>query len=116
MPLHEQYMYMIVRTCLYIVLTELLFNFLGQKLHFSSFPMHEHDMFGLALSYELHDAFGVCVRAEAHVLHRHLHFDGLSVELEFALTVENLPAHRTSHTVARHDDLQYKEKYVRFIY
>lgn len=54
--------------------TEFLLDFLLQELHFLGLAMDQEHVPGLGLADELHDALGVGVGAEGHVLHLHLHF------------------------------------------
>lgn len=53
--------------------TELLLNFLLQELHFLGFPVDQEHIAGLSLADQLHDALGIGVGTEGHVLHLHLH-------------------------------------------
>ena len=94
-------------------LTELRLNLLGEKLHLGGFTVHEHDMLGLALTNQLHDSFGVGMRTERHVLHRHLNFHLLLVELQLPLSVQNLPANCAGYTIPWHDNLQQQNRIYR---
>ena len=48
-------------------------NLFLEKLHFAGFAVNEHDVFRFAVLNELHDAFGVGVRREGHVLDAQFH-------------------------------------------
>lgn len=50
-------------------LTELLFNLALEKLHFHRLPMYQQHVSRLCHTNELHDAFGICMGTEGHVLH-----------------------------------------------
>lgn len=53
--------------------TEFLLDFLLEEFHFLGLPVHQEHIPGLGLPDQLHDALGVGVGAEGHVLHLHLH-------------------------------------------
>lgn len=54
-------------------LTELLLDLALQELHLGRLPVHQQHVAGLGHADQLHDAFGVGVGAEGHVLHLQLH-------------------------------------------
>lgn len=56
------------------VLTKFLFDLDLKKVHLLCLTMHKHDVGGLALPDQLHDAFSVSMSTEGHVLNRHLDF------------------------------------------
>lgn len=55
------------------VLTELLLDLPLEELHLHRLSVHQQHVARLGHADELHDAFGVCVRTEGHVLDLQLH-------------------------------------------
>ena len=54
-------------------LTEFLRDFFTEEVHLGRLAVDQHHVTRLAVPNKLHDALGVCVCAEGHVLDRHLH-------------------------------------------
>lgn len=54
-------------------LTELLLDLALEELHFHGLSVHQQHVTRLCHSNELHDAFGICMCTEGHVLHLQLH-------------------------------------------
>lgn len=60
------------RDIVYVVgyaLTELLFDLALEELHFYRLPVYKQHVSRLSHANELHDALGVCMGTEGHVLH-----------------------------------------------
>lgn len=84
---------------------KLFADFVLEELHLDGLAVDEHHVFGLAVLNQLHDAFGVGVRAEAHVLDGHFDLDDLPVfELDLLGAAEDFVADGALYAVARHDD------------
>lgn len=56
----------ILRSCR---LTELLLDLVFEELHFLGLSVHQQHVSGFCHADQLHDAFGVGMRTEGHVLH-----------------------------------------------
>lgn len=55
--------------CAADVLTELLFDFALEELHFHSLSVYQQHVSRFCHPNELHDALGICMSTEGHVLH-----------------------------------------------
>ena len=55
--------------CTVDVLTELLFDLALEELHFGCLSVYQQHISRLCHTNELHDALGICMSTEGHVLH-----------------------------------------------
>jgi len=84
---------------------ELLLDLVLKEVHLATLAVHQHNILGLTVRYQLHDALGVGVSAKRHVLNCQLDLQHLLVfELDLFLAREDLVADSARHTVAWYDD------------
>ena len=71
------------------VLTKLLLDLALEELHFDGLPVHKQHVTRLCHPDELHDALGICMSAEGHVLHLQLHVQLLQSQKDLNVHFQN---------------------------